>query len=292
MGVVTPLAGGDKSSSIWATVKALLEQSRYEVLPLKSVYDAVSHAPSEARLAVTCSPKKGIDGTLRVVQNLAAQSFHLVPHIAARQVKDKGHLKEIIAECERLGVSDLFVPGGDVQEPAGEFKSSLELLAAMDTIGHSFTHIGVTGYPEGHWLVDDEGLFDALQQKQRFATYGVTQMCFSAETILQWLSQMRARGISLDFYIGLPGVLKKTKLLEISLRLGVGDSLRFLKHNSGVIGQLLGWRPYAPTDLTKSIAAQLSEAHGVKGFHIYTFNQMERAEKWRQDMVSRAPAGQ
>jgi len=78
---------------------------------------------------------------------------------------------------------------------------------------------------EGHALIDDEELDRALMDKQPFASCVVTRLCFDADAILGWISDIRHRGIRLPVYVGLPGVVDRKKLLKV----GVGDSARFLK---------------------------------------------------------------
>jgi methylenetetrahydrofolate reductase (NADPH) len=82
---------------------------------------------------------------------------------------------------------------------------------------------------EGHALIDDEELDRALMDKQPFASCVVTRLCFDADEILGWSSDIRHRGIRLPVYVGLPGVVDRKKLLQVSLKVGVGDSARFLK---------------------------------------------------------------
>jgi methylenetetrahydrofolate reductase (NADPH) len=91
----------------------------------------------------------------------------------------------------------VFVVGGDRREPAGPYASGLELLQAMDDLGHDFMEIGVPTYPEGHSFIDETTLYQALRKKAAFATYTVTQMCFDGSVIATWLADLRGRGIGL-----------------------------------------------------------------------------------------------
>ncbi|MCI0543301.1 MAG: hypothetical protein L0Z49_02505, partial [Actinobacteria bacterium] len=54
------------------------------------------------------------------------------------------------------------------------------LLRDMNDIGHPFEEIGIAGYPEGHPVISDERLRQALREKAELATYVVNRMCFSA----------------------------------------------------------------------------------------------------------------
>jgi len=98
---------------------------------------------------------------------------------------------------------------------------------------------------------------------------------------------VREEGIHLPVYFGIPGVLERKKLLEISVRVGVGDSTRFLTNHVGMIARLLRSPIYNPDPLVAGASALLHLAD-VKGFHIYTFNQCQATESWRQRAAGRS----
>jgi methylenetetrahydrofolate reductase (NADPH) len=253
--------------------------------------NAARHVPTDVVATITCSPKSGVDATLEAAQRLSGHGYPLVPHLAARMVRDRGHLDELLQECERQGIDDVFVPGGDAEEPAGEFTSSLELLQAMEERGHPFSRVGIAGYPEGHHIIDDATLYSELHRKQRFATYIVSQMCFAAEPIVDWVRRLRDEAIDLDIYFGIAGVLDRTKLAGIAMRLGIGPSTRFLMHNKAMMGQLMSLRPYTPTDLVAELERELAGEERVRGLHLYTFNQTEKTTSWRNGYLRQETSG-
>jgi methylenetetrahydrofolate reductase (NADPH) len=111
-------------------------------------------------------------------------------------------------------------------------------------------------------------------------------MCFDPGAILGWVADIRQRGIELPVYIGLPGVVKRKRLLQISLKIGVGDSARFLKKHTSVLARFFKPGGYSPDDLVRWLAPYLGDrAYSIAGFHIYTFNQVENTEKWRQQTL-------
>ncbi len=268
-------------------LRPLLDSPRLELLPLKSLEGAASEAPPGATLTVTCSPKKGIDATLRAAETLAARGFRVVPHLAARMVRDEGHLSEIVAAAARMGITDAFIPGGDAKRPAGIYTSSLELLQALDHHGHPFEQLGVAGYPEGHWLLSEAALHDELRAKQRYATYLVTQMCFSGESLVAYLARLETEGVHLPVYAGIAGALDRIKLATIGVKIGIGQSLRFLKHQGGGIGNLFGAGDYEPTELLEEVVSQATTPTRLRGLHIYTFNQVAKTEAWRRELLGR-----
>ncbi|MDQ4064117.1 MAG: methylenetetrahydrofolate reductase [Actinomycetota bacterium] len=191
-----------------------------------------------------------------------------------------------------MKVREIFVIGGDAKQPAGPFSSAFELLCAMADLGHGFEHVGIGGYPEGHPLIDDETLRRALLDKRPFATYIVSQMCFDPGAVVDWVADIRQRGVELPVYVGLPGVVERKKLLQISLKIGVGDSARFLTKYTNVLARFLKPGGYNPDELVIELAPYIGDRdYNIVGFHIYTFNQVESTERWRQQILGFERAG-
>lgn len=274
-----------------ALVEAL-SQPRFELIPMEGASGRAAYLPKGAKVAISCSPRRGIESTLLLGEELLERGFRIVPHIAARLVADRAHLEEIVRRLDDLKVREVFVIGGDARKPAGPFSGAFELLSAMADLGHDFERIGVGGYPEGHPHIDDETLRRALLDKRPFATYIVSQMCFDPVAILDWVADIRRRGIGLPVYVGLPGVVERKKLLQISLKIGVGDSARFLTKYTNVLTRFLKPGGFSPDQLVKELAPYVGDRdYNITGFHIYTFNQVESTEEWRQQILGSERAG-
>ena len=80
--------------------------------------------------------------------------------------------------------------------------------------------------------------------------------------------------------LGVPGVIDKTKLMTMGVRLGVGTSLRYLSKNRKALGKMMTQRAFEPDQLLKPLAGQFTDL-GIEGIHLYTFNQVAAAEAWR-----------
>jgi len=264
----------------------ILARPRFEILPTKGAEEQTDHLPKDSKVAVTCSPAKGIERTLQFSERLLERGFRVVPHIAARLVADRAHLEEILRWFDEHRLREIHVIGGDSREPVGPYASAFGLLGEMSHLGHGVEEVGIGGYPEGHPLIDDEELDRALLDKQPFASYVVTQLCFDADAILGWISDIRRKGIGLPVYVGLPGAVDRKKLLQVSLKVGVGDSARFLKKQAGLVGMLLKPGGYSPDELVERLAPYAGDEHyDIAGLHLYTFNQVENTERWRQEML-------
>jgi methylenetetrahydrofolate reductase (NADPH) len=264
----------------------LLSDPRFELMPFDSFGEEIAHLPDGATIAVTASPQLGIEATVDWSERAAREGYEVVPHLAARYVEDRDQLAEVADRLQAAGVTDIFVPGGDRDEPVGEFESAYELLVALDDLGYSFDEVGITGYPEGHHFLDDEVLVESMNRKAPYATYLTTQICYDPEKVVDWIERVRDRGIDHPVEVGIPGVMKYQKLLGISKKVGVGDSMKFLQKTSGILGfvrQFIGSRgKYTPDKLVDGLGPYADDdEYAIRGLHVYTFNQVTDTEDWR-----------
>ena len=95
------------------TDSGILSRPRFEILPTSGAEEQAKHLPIDAKVAVTCSPTKGIESTLQISERLMRRGFRVVPHIAARLVADRAHLEEILRWFEERGLREIHVIGGD-----------------------------------------------------------------------------------------------------------------------------------------------------------------------------------
>ena len=212
--------------------------------------------------------------------------MHTIPHLAARSVAGAEHLSALLDRIEGAGITDVFVIAGDSPEPAGPFPDALSLLRAMDELGRRPARLGITGYPESHAFLPDGDTVTAMIDKSRYADYIVSQICFDPNTIATWVKDVRSRGVDLPIYIGAPGAVEATKLLRISMKIGLGESMRFLRKQRGVVTKLL--TRYTPENLFEELAPYLPDAdYGIAGWHLYTFNETGKTLQWQQDLLAR-----
>ena len=269
-----------------------VRESYMEIFPTPTIESKLDVLAPGSYIAVTCSPTKGVDETLDMSERLADRGFKVVPHIAARMVRDKAHLREIIVRINKTPIVSVFVPGGDADKPLGQYDKALDLLRDLADIEHRFIEIGIGAHPEGHPVASDAELLEQLLAKQEFANYIVTQMCFDAARIARWLAEIRAAGVHLNAWLGLPGAADRGALIKTSLRIGVGDSVRFLKRQGRRAAQLMASSEYLPDSLQYELAPLMANDDlKVSGQHVFCFNQVERAEKWRHDFIEKLENG-
>jgi methylenetetrahydrofolate reductase (NADPH) len=257
--------------------------TRLEVIPLRGIEEHFDLLPSGATVAITSSPRFGLERTLEYAERLGAAGMDPVPHLAAKHVVDREHLREVIVRLRQAGVRDVFTIGGDGDTVAGEFRTGEALVAALAEIDHGLERIGIAAYPDGHPLIDDQVLLAALERKQAHAQYLVTQMCFDPQVVVRWLGRARQRGIVLPAYLGVAGPVRRTKLMQIALRLGVRQSARFATKQQGLLSRLVRPGTYRPADFVAAISRLTRDApQDVRGYQVFTFNELAATMRWQE----------
>ncbi len=263
----------------------LLADPVYEVMPVGSGEEAVAALPAGARVTVTASPSRGLEPTVALAEALAAGGFAVAPHLSARLVRDKDHLGEVLERVAAAGIDRAVVIGGDAKVP-GDFPDAVTLLETMAGMGHPFTSIGVAGYPEGHAFIPDDVLAAALEVKQLHATHVITQLGFDPAAVAAWIRRARAAGVTLPVHVGTAGVAPLLKLARIATRIGIGDSIRFVTRQHGLLGALARPGGYAPDEFLTGLASTLLDpAARIEALHVYTFTQVASFEGWRREML-------
>jgi methylenetetrahydrofolate reductase (NADPH) len=273
-------AGGPAAET---AVRALVGDADIEVIPLRSADEKLKAIPEGATVTVTTSAKLGLDRTLEFAGQAVRAGYHVVPHLAARQLTGEEELRRFVGRLGELGISRLYLIGGDATPPAGPYDSSLQVLEALQHIDHGLSRIGVACYPEGHPKISNAALAEALRAKQPYAAYMVSQLCFNPDVLVSWLRRVRAAGITLPLRIGLAAPMQVTKLIKLGPQIGVGTSVRYLAKQHGFIGNVLKGGAYRPESLLAEMGSALAEPElGIEGLHVFSFNQVEETVQWQQ----------
>jgi methylenetetrahydrofolate reductase (NADPH) len=260
--------------------------TRFEIMPFARGEEEAAKLPEPVRLTVTCSPKHGIDHSVEVATRLRALGHAVTVHLTARMIRDRSHLEELLAAMARAGIDDALLIGGDATPPQGPYSSAVELLPVIQEHPLRPQAIGIGGYPEGHPLVDSDTLVEALEEKSRFADYVTTQLCFDPEILLTWVKATREAGVILPVIVGVPGLVDRRKLLEISMRVGVGPSLRFLRKQRR-LRDLFRLSASSAGILYDALAPRIGDPQlGIAGFHYFTFNRLLETWRWEREKRS------
>ncbi len=271
--------------------RQLLSNAHFEVIPLKNLAEQLQHLPAGASVSVTASPNKSLEDTWQLARDLLDRGFRPIPHLASRMLQSRQQLESLIKELRALGLTELFLVGGDAASPHGPYEDSIQVLQAILELDHTLEHIGVTAYPDGHSFIETKVLGSVLRAKQEIlkdaglASHAATQMCFDPATIRDWLERERDSGLEIPVHLGIPGAVERKKLLSVGARLGVGASLRYLQKNTGTLARMVMPGGYNPNKLLSPLAGDLQRL-GIQGLHIFTFNQVDTTVAWRNDAIS------
>lgn len=271
-------------------LRELVARARFELVPLRSVEAAIADLPARAPVEVTCSPVKGLRATQDLTARLIDLGHDAVPHLSARLVEGPEHVARIARWLRQHELREVFVVAGDSGVPVGPYADGLSFLHALFEHDTGLARVGVPSYPDGHPLIELAVLREALHAKQALladvglAAYATTQMCLDPARTRRWLTEERTRGLTLPIELGVPGVVDRTKLMTMGVRLGLGTSLRFLRKNRATVTAMLAPGGYDPTDLVAALAGD-AIALGITGLHSFTFNAVGATRAWQQAIV-------
>jgi methylenetetrahydrofolate reductase (NADPH) len=68
----------------------------------------------------------------------------------------------------------------------------------------------------------------------------------------------------------------------------VGQSIKVLKKQKGLIRKMISARPYQPDDLLAGLYPHLDDGElNIPGLHLFSFNNVERTERWRVETLAK-----
>jgi methylenetetrahydrofolate reductase (NADPH) len=177
------------------------------------------------------------------------------------------------------------VVGGDPETPEGPYADSLSVIRTGVLQQHGVRGVGVSGYPEGHPGIDDATLWSALTDKaaaireQGLEPEIITQFGFDKDPVLEWLAEVRRRGVDAPVRIGVPGPAGVKRLLGYARRFGVGTSAGIVQKYGFSLTNLLGTA--GPDRFLRDLAAGHDPAvHGQVLLHFYTFGGLRATAEW------------
>ena len=265
--ILASLAGA--SVELMPRDRAAVDHCIELVAPGTSVF--ISRVPGDAHGA-----------TVATAVLLREAGFDPVPHVGARYLENPEAADDLLARLVgEAGVTQVLCIAGDVDRPAGPFAGSLDLIATGVFQKHGLGRVGIAGYPEGHPKIDDPALVQGLDAKLESLSDGgieafiVTQFCFDAAPIVDFVRGLRARGIAVPIHIGVAGPASIATLTKFAVRCGVGKSMRALISGRGGMTRLL-------TDSgPETVVDALAQARvGGTRLHFYTFGGVAKAGRW------------
>jgi len=248
--------------------------------------------PPQLCVYVAHTPKASLDDVVRVSLRLRALGLAVSPHIAARRVLDRSHLRRALDSLKSAGIDRILVVAGDRAQSQGCYSSSLALLESRVTLEAGITRVGVAGHPEGHPVVPAAELWQALERKQAFAAatgtamHITTQFGFDARSLGSWEQGLAARGIQLPIHAGVAGPAPFTKLLRYAVQCGVGASLQAVTGNPLSLGRLPHLVTRADEMLRGVYGAKQDNADSrIFAPHFFAFGGILETARWLRAVI-------
>jgi methylenetetrahydrofolate reductase (NADPH) len=220
-----------------------------------------------------------------------AAGLEPVPHIPARFVNDADDLNHRLeAMVKRAHVKTVLALGGGAPQPVGKFHCAIQLMQTGAFQQHGIETVGIAGHPEGNpditKVLGEAELLRTLKEKNAWIKdaglkgFIATQFLFNAEPVIHWSMELRANGIDLPIYVGVPGPASIKTLVRYAALCGVGNSARFIRKQALNITKLL--TVAEPTEFVEQLAIQHYDLpeHGIAGAHLYPFGGFDKLFEW------------
>ena len=234
-----------------------------------------------ARVYVSAVPHRPAEESIAAAIRLRAAGFEPVPHVAVRNFASAGALDDFLARLSgEADVRHALVVAGDRTE-CGPFRRALDAIDSGVFRRRGFRGLGIAGYPEGHPKIGNDELMRALGEKIAAAEATgltveiVTQFCFDAGAILNYVGRLRAFGFEQALRIGLVGPTSLSALLRYAGRCGVRASAQALAQRSGMLRQLFALT--VPDDLIRVLAEAAPSGVHV---HFFSFGGLPATARW------------
>ena len=262
----------------------------------RSIEAARDLLPRGSEVFIAAIPGESEDRLVAAAVALRAAGMVPVPHIVARNIESRKGLEDLVGRLTgEAGLDRALVLGGDRDNPAGAFDSSLQLLQTGVFQRYDIRRVFLGCYPEGHPRVADSVLEDARAAKLKLADeFGfdvtlISQFCFDAAPVLALARRMRSLGVTVPFRVGVAGPAARATLIRYALMCGVGASMRGLRQRHALARNLLsGETPEAL--LTEVALAQAAEPGlGLSGVHFFTFGALARSARFALEHSRKSP---
>jgi methylenetetrahydrofolate reductase (NADPH) len=243
-------------------------------------------APANMPVYLTAVPGQPVAGVIEPSKRLRAAGFEPVPHLAVRNIASAAVLDDLLSNLAIMAnVRRALVIAGDRDRPAGPYASALDLIESGLLQRYGVNEIGIAGYPEGHPRISALVLQKALTAKVEAAEQAglkvhiVTQFCFDARSVIDWIAQLRDLGIENPVRIGMAGPTNLATLIRYAQRCGVRASVVGLNRNAGLLKHLVGTS--APDGLIRPLALAAADGRlGQVAAHFYSFGGVAATARW------------
>ena len=283
----------NKVSEINPALEAFLKNFSIEVMPrtASKIENFKELLPQNTRVYVAHIEGTPINEMIDTAKRLTDEGYNVMPHFPARIIESKEVLVNWIDRYKNeAGVKDALLLAGGVNQPYGEFHSSMDLLDTGEFDKAGFKNLHVAGHPEGNMDIDTDGktknVDSAISWKQEFSQKTdanmaiTTQFCFESGPVIEWADRMASMGIDIPIHIGVAGPAKLQTMIKFSMACGVGASLRVLKRRAKDVTKLL--LPFKPDQFLTELAEHkaLNPNFLITNVHFFPLGGIKTNAKW------------
>ena len=233
------------------------------------------------RIYLSAVPNRAAEESIAASVQVRAAGLEPVPHVAVRNFTTEPALDAFLTRLNgEAGVETVLVIAGDRAE-SGPYRSALDVIASGVLQRRGIRNIGIAGYPEGHPRIGNDELHRALTEKIAAAEAAglaieiVTQFCFNARAILDFIARLRALGFEHRVRVGMVGPTNLTSLMRYASRCGVRASAQGLARRAGLMRQVFAMA--TPDDLVRTLAD--TAPAGVVP-HFFSFGGVPATGRW------------
>jgi methylenetetrahydrofolate reductase (NADPH) len=238
------------------------------------------------RIFVSHLPKQTWQATVDACKAVRAAGFEPVPHVPVRLLADEEAFDKLLGDfVSQAQVKDLLLISGDYPQAAGPFSAVSQALGSGLLARHGLKYVSVAGHPEGHPKISVEEIRRAEVEKTAVAQQSglqsslVTQFFFEHQPFLNWVAELRKRGVEARVIGGLAGPAGLTTLFKFAVRCGAGPSIRALGARPTSLMKLVGER--GPEAVVRGLAeAKVAGTTDFAGIHLFCFGGFLRTCQW------------
>lgn len=279
---------------VHAAIVQLANEASIEINAQDSahLHDARKFLRAGTRVFVSHLPRQTWRATLDACKAVRAAGFEPVPHVPVRLFSSAQMFDELLGDCiAQAQVQDLLLISGDYPQPHGPFSTVADAIRTGLLNKHGIANLSVAGHPEGHPKVAVEEIRRAEAAKAMLAQQSglrlslVTQFFFEPQPFLDWVDEMRRKGVTARIVAGLAGPAGLATLFKFAIRCGAGPSIRALGARPTSLLKLVGER--GPEAVVRGLAeAKAAGTTDFDGMHLFCFGGFLRTCEWLQAVAA------
>lgn len=278
----------EKSPDAVQRITALLQGCSVEATRPTDADIATLHGmPRSTRVYISAVPGRAAKEIIEAAIQLRAAGFDPVPHVAVRNFQSTAALDEFLARLNgEAHVQRVLAIAGD-RVAHGPYRSAIDAIDSGVFRRRGMRAIGIAGYPQGHPRISDEELMRAMSEKIAAAEATgltvdiVTQFCFDARAILDYVAKVRTFGLEQPIRVGLAGPANIGTLLRYGSRCGVSASAQALVRRAGLIRG--AFSQASPDEIVRALSDAAPEGVSV---HFFSFGGLAATARWTRAVAN------